>query len=273
MPWTSLVAIQPGGSRRPLFCVSPGAVFFLADLARHLGPDQPFYGLQAQGLHGDRPPLTRIEDIATHYVNEIRSLQPDGPYFLAGRCFGGAVAFELAQQLVAQGQKVSLLIILDSGPPRAWKGQERPRRPFPSYHIQRTIYYACRGELRGKLPGILLQKVRKVPRTVFSVFRKPLVHLFSSPGKRRLQRLEDANRKAEMSYFPSIYPGRITLIRSEEYAALSRRRYHLGWSALATEGLDCHVVAGTHKSMFHEPYVGSLAERLRACLDAAQADH
>ena len=86
------------------------------DLARHLGADQPFYGLQSAGLDGSRPPHTRVEDMAAHYIKEMRELQPEGPYFIGGRSLGGMVAFEMAQQLKAQGQAIGLLALLDTYP-------------------------------------------------------------------------------------------------------------------------------------------------------------
>src|SRR5205807_4621015 len=106
--WSSLVSIQTLGSRLPFFCVHAvgGNVLEYYDLARHLGSDQPFYGLQSQGLDGKQAPLTRIEEMAAYYIKEIRKVQPEGPYAVGGRSFGGIVAFEMACQLHAQGQEV-----------------------------------------------------------------------------------------------------------------------------------------------------------------------
>jgi thioesterase domain-containing protein len=94
-----------------------GNVLEFYDLARHLGTDQPFYGLQSRGLDGRHAPHARIEDMAADYVREIRSLQPSGPYFLGGRSLGGIIAYEMARQLRAQDQKsaCSLLILIRSG--------------------------------------------------------------------------------------------------------------------------------------------------------------
>ncbi len=111
--WKSLVAIHAQGTRRPFFVVPGvgGNVLVFARLARLLGEDQPFYGLQAQGLDGKAKPYTRVEDMARHYVEEIRSVQPQGPYLLGGTCTGGLVAYEIAQQLTAQGESVRLAIM------------------------------------------------------------------------------------------------------------------------------------------------------------------
>ena len=115
-PQSSLVAIQPGGSKRPLFLVHPagGHVFPYVHLAKFLGPDQPCYGLQARGLEDGQDPHTRIEDMAAYYIQALQTVQPTGPYLLGGWSMGGVVAFEMAQQLHAQGQRVALLALLDS---------------------------------------------------------------------------------------------------------------------------------------------------------------
>ena len=84
------------------------------NFAHHLGPDYPFYGLQSQGLDGKQPYLTCIEDMAAHYVEEIRAAQPEGPYYLGGYCMGGTVAYEIARRLREDGQQVHLLALLDT---------------------------------------------------------------------------------------------------------------------------------------------------------------
>src|SRR5262249_47184195 len=106
MSWSCLVELQTSGSRPPIFFVHPadGTVLFYADLARCLGSDQPFYGLQAPGLYGERPLYTRIEDLAAHYIEAIREIQPEDPYLLGGWSLGGIVAYEMAQQLVTRSQ-------------------------------------------------------------------------------------------------------------------------------------------------------------------------
>ena len=111
-----LVGIHLGGSGRPFFCVHPvgGSILCYAGLSRRLGPDQPFYGLQHPGLDGEWAPYTRIEEMASDYLTALRAVQPEGPYLLGGWSLGGIVAFEMAQQLEARGQKVALLALLDA---------------------------------------------------------------------------------------------------------------------------------------------------------------
>ncbi|WNZ27672.1 hypothetical protein HJG54_33020 [Leptolyngbya sp. NK1-12] len=116
--WSPLVEIQTGDAEKlPLFCVHGGGfnVLVYRDLALNLGPDRPVYGLQAQGLHGRGGiKSNRLEDIAADYINEIRRVQPQGPYYLSGLSNGGNIALEMAQQLQTQGEQVALLAMFDS---------------------------------------------------------------------------------------------------------------------------------------------------------------
>ncbi|NEQ07057.1 MAG: acyltransferase domain-containing protein, partial [Moorea sp. SIO4E2] len=117
-PWSSVVPIQPNGSKPPLFCIhgAGGNILSFRDLARCLGSEQPFYGLQSLGLDGKQTPLTTVEDMARCYLNEIRTIQPKGPYFLSGYCFGGKIALEIAQLLRLDGETVALLALLEPSP-------------------------------------------------------------------------------------------------------------------------------------------------------------
>ena len=114
--WSSLVPIQPGGSKPPLYCVHGGGgnVLIFKDLAARLAPDFPFYGLQAHGVDGSKNYLKSVEEMAASYLAEIRAVQPEGPYYLAGFCMGGQVAYEMAQLLRKDGQEVAFLAMIDT---------------------------------------------------------------------------------------------------------------------------------------------------------------
>lgn len=122
-PWESLVPIQPNGSKPPLFYIHGGGgnLLIYRDLAYSLGSDQPVYGLQPRGLDGKYVPFQRIEDMAAYYLTQIRNLQPDGPYLLAGLSSGGNIAWEIAQILQTQGEKVALLALFDTSGPDYFK--------------------------------------------------------------------------------------------------------------------------------------------------------
>jgi thioesterase domain-containing protein len=127
-----LVALRPGGSLPPIFAVPGvfGNVVGFADLAREIGPDQPFYGLQSLGLDGKERPFETIEEMAQLYVNEIRSVQARGPYILIGACFGATVVYEIARQLLNDGEAIALLGLLS---PTLHNGSKKPNR------VPRTI--------------------------------------------------------------------------------------------------------------------------------------
>ena len=118
-PEASLVPIQTQGSKPPFFCVHAkgGNVLFYKDLARYLGTDQPFYGLQARRLAGRQVGHDSVEEMAAFYIKEIKDFQPQGPYYIGGSSFGGLAAFEIAQQLRKQGDEIAMLALLDTGTP------------------------------------------------------------------------------------------------------------------------------------------------------------
>jgi amino acid adenylation domain-containing protein len=130
--WGSLVPLQTDGSKPPLFCIHGGGfnVLIYRQLAQYLGSDRPVYALQARGLDGDFGSiLDRIEDMATDYIQEIKTIQPQGPYLLAGLSNGGNIALEMAQQLQAQGQTVGIVAMFDSYGPEGVKLLP----PFPRF--------------------------------------------------------------------------------------------------------------------------------------------
>jgi len=108
----NLQLIQPDGSKPPLFWVHGDESNDY--LPSYLGSDQPLAIFKHQGCHGEPAAHIRVETIAAHYLSQLRTVQAEDPYFLGGYSFGGTVAFEMAQQLEAKGEKVALLFILDS---------------------------------------------------------------------------------------------------------------------------------------------------------------
>ena len=115
----ALVPIQPNGSRIPFFCVHGvgGGVLNYQAIAKALGPDQPFYAFRSLLLTWEDIRETTIEELASTYIKEMRSFFPQGPYLIGGGSFGGIVAFEMAQQLYAQGAEPALLVLFDTSAP------------------------------------------------------------------------------------------------------------------------------------------------------------
>jgi acyl transferase domain-containing protein/thioesterase domain-containing protein/acyl carrier protein len=278
-PWSSLVAIQPSGSRPPFFCVHGhgGNILFCRDLARLLGPDQPFYGLQAQGLDGNQAPHTRVEDMAAHYIRELRTLQPEGPYYLGGYCFGGLVAFEMAQQLLAQAQLVALLALFDTYAPGPRRALSNPALLF--YKIcrfaQRAHHYTENVFLLQPQERLsyVLEKAQEARRRLKIRSKRrvgTLLRGISGSLPAALQGIEAANIQAIRTYVPHSYPGRLTLFPASKQPAGLDYGPDMGWAGLAAGGVEVHEVPGYYGSIVLEPRVRILADRLRACLDKVQ---
>jgi amino acid adenylation domain-containing protein len=275
--WSSLVAIQPHGSRPPFFCVHAvgGNVLEYRALAAHLGEDQPFYALQSRGLDGKSAPLRSVEEMAAHYVKEIRELQPTGPYHLGGRSFGGNVAFEMARQLRAAGEEVALVAVMDSSP-LGWMELLAPdearrlRREFRAKRVARHL---------ENVRGLKLSEQVAYVRGKAEFKKRRLRHLawrlkYRLRGERpptlaeAIRDVEEFNYIAACDYRPQPAAGRVTLFwASEEVNAEKTRR---GWGVLAAGGVEMREVRSNHLNMIEEPYVGDLAAQLKDCLERAR---
>lgn len=119
----AIVPLQQHGSRPPIFAVPghSGDVFCYRSLARALGDEQPFFGLQPPGVDGRTPPLARVEDLAAHFEAQIRAFRPQGPWIVAGFCAGGAVAFELAQRLLGGDDSAGFLALFGAPYPHFYR--------------------------------------------------------------------------------------------------------------------------------------------------------
>lgn len=270
----SLVPVQPRGSRPPLFGIHGGAgtILLFQGLARHLGDDQPLYGLQARGLYGGATPHTRIDQMAADYLDEIREVQPDGPYYLVGFCSGGLVAFEMARQLRAEGQKVALLAGINA------VGPAPPRNPEPATPRKNS---GAAGEAPRTLRAILRSSARRLRTRTRTFARKLLTRLFLAAGAPLPQRLRQASfmsiaSKANAAYdLREVHPGRMVHFRAEAIPSEAEYRDpELGWAGLAAGGLEIHVVPGvhrTHRAIMDEPAVRTLAVQVASVLSECQA--
>jgi thioesterase domain-containing protein len=257
-PWTSLVPLQARGSGRPFFCIHGvgGHVFIYRDLARHLGPDFPLFGLEAVGVHGQSP-HTRIEDMAAHYLREILTVQSEGPYHLGGACYGGFIAFEMARQLRAAGREVGLLALFDA----VARVPATQKIPGNIAHLRRL---GVPGQLRfiaRKLVGLGREELAATLGALERL-RAPLPH--------RLRAIEGINLRAIRDYTFVPYDGRLTLFRAMETTPGYEER-DLGWTRFAAGGVDLHEVPGNHETLLREPHVRVLAHALTRCLADARA--
>jgi len=273
--WSSLVTIQPNGSRPPFFCMhgAGGNVLIYRELSKHLGEDQPFYGLQSQGLDGGAAPQTRIEDMAAVYVRDIRRVQPKGPYYVGGYCLGGTIAFEVAQQLMAQGGEVALLAMFDTlnwckvPPLNFWKKT--------SVAIERSIFHALnfmRLDAAGK--RIFFHEKIQAVRNRIPVWRGMLLSKLGGnsdgvgSGSLVLGKIWAGNDRASMDYIPKPYPGLVTDFRPLKQYSIYQRP-DLKWEGLAQKGQEIVRLPVYPAGMLVEPFVESLADALRQKMDSA----
>ena len=272
--WRSLVAIQPAGTRPPLFAV-PGArgnVVGYHDLSRLLGPDQPFYGLQARGLSGTETPRTTIEDIAAAYLAEIRRVQPKGPYNLLGACMGGVIAFEMAQQLHAAGEQVGLLaLIRPMAPPGTSRREVRPPQT-------RTLQFIAKRFRRHRQTLAKLGGRQRFDYLLdrFQVLKQIVVQRDLFRGDRNAFHtnvVREANLAAVRRYRPRTYPGRVVLVLADGTNLASEDDPRLAWARMAAGGQAVHSVPGDNSGlMLRKPHVDALIPLLNGYLAEPRAE-
>ncbi len=280
-----VVPIQTQGSKPPFFCV-PGAggrPFYFYHLGRCLGKDQPFYSFE-NDLYQQFGEITRIEDIASIYLKAMQDLQPQGPYFLGGHSYGGNVAFEMAQQLVNQGQQVALLAIIDSSAP-TYKDKQI-LLDYINWDHARWLAEVSKGievyldkTIDISYETLQLLTVEEQLKYALNFFK--LANMLPPNAEtRQLEKIVQAYKTSCLcliDYLPKqIYPGKITIIRAREELADDPNKdliagdcedSSLGWSEFSTEPVEIHFVLGNHVSIMVEPHVQILAEELKVCLE------
>ncbi|MEK8015950.1 MAG: thioesterase domain-containing protein, partial [Candidatus Parabeggiatoa sp.] len=268
---STLVEIQTGDRQKPpLFLVHPvgGHVYFYHDLTHHLGTEQPVYGIQAQGIDGKAKVLTQVEKMATQYIEAIRVIQPEGPYFIGGSSFGGTVAFEMAQQLHAQAQQVALLAMIDTPGLGYMPTKLADDAEILAYLLEvgENILVSV-DELRKLEPDeqllYCLEQMNRANRTLSDL---DMTHF------RNVLKLFKVNSEAMWNYIPQVYPGRVIFFRAKEREAFLPHHPEMAWIDLAAEGIEIYVVPGNHITMNYPPHVQFLAKRLKVCLESVPAD-
>jgi thioesterase domain-containing protein/acyl carrier protein len=254
--WAHLVELQPGRGGRPVFVI-PGGIggggefFVYARLARHVGPEHPFYGLMARSAEGTEASPASVEEMASDYLREIRARQSDGPLIVVGECAGGVVAYEIAQRLHAEGQTPALLLLMDTPRPDDFSD---PRAHF--LHITRWTHH--REELRrlgakdklgylARAGGRMLRTLGRAPDSAVGDIQRSYV-------------------RAIYGYRPKPYPGKLTLLVNEDVSRISPS---LGWAPLASGGLEIRRVPGNHVS-YIRGRIRATANTLRVCLEQAE---
>ncbi|MBK7297692.1 MAG: AMP-binding protein [Flavobacteriales bacterium] len=238
--WTSLSAIQPEGDRIPFFCVNGDEANHF--IPRYLGNDQPFYGFAHQGEDGSPMEFTTVEDIAKHFINEMKTVRPIGPYLLSGYSFGGIVAYEMACQLAAEGHEVPLLAMFDTFAPEDYiavmRQEEKVYEPMKRVIMRQLVK---REQNKGR---IVTPKLRHF-------------HII------------DTYDKALQIYTPKLYNGPVTVFKAKKSPGV----LDMGWAKLVKGQLHVHELPGDHYSLIKDPEVKQLVKELAISIDLAVSKH
>lgn len=269
--WSPLVAIQPLGNKPPLFCI-PGAggnVIYFHKLARHLGSDQPFYGLQAAGLNNITKPHTTVEEMADYYIQAIKQVQPTGPYRVCGHSLGGWVAFEIAQQLLKQGEQVAFVGIIDTPIPN------KDREDRSAWDNAKWII-----ELTARIQHLLSADLSITLDELTALDFEQQLHYFKSrlnqadlfPAEVGIDQLKSVlqlfKAQSQVIYFPTdVVPSQLSLFRTDTvHKNLPPEDQSWGWQTFGS--VDIYRVPGEHLTVLAEPYVQALAHQMSACLES-----
>ncbi|MCO5062179.1 MAG: amino acid adenylation domain-containing protein [Kiritimatiellae bacterium] len=255
----ALVRLRDGQAGHPLLCLLPsdfGDLLIYANLLTHLDDRIPVVGLQCPTMYENDRGLRSMEDLAAWFVRDLRAVQPHGPYYLAGYCFGGLLAMEMARQLTAAGESIGLLGLIDA-------------RPF-SPKTESSEY------LRMRLHGALRAKPRDWKRHIAAkLAMRNEARLIDALARKSPDKLEkrDLNRwvletRVLQSYHSSDYAGPIVFFYPEESRFELYGDPSCGWLNLA-DRVFLHKVPGSHLNMMQDPHVLVLAERLNALVRRA----
>jgi amino acid adenylation domain-containing protein len=272
-----VVPFQSTGSNPPLFWLNWGPWDFR--LQRYLGSDQPVYGLQHQSQDGHRARYTSMAEMANYYIKEIRTVQAKGPYFIGGLCIGGMIAYEIAQQLREQNEEVPLLVLIDPARSRSRETvsaiNNEPNVPSPINWLRDNLHRHLRElaplgtqeqlsyalvRVEGRIKG-MRDKVGWIGRRILCEFLGRAL-----PPSLRTAYIVSIYKRANQAYVPTVYRGRAVIFKTQG-------RYHsgsTGWENLVAGGLEIEELDTDHNGVFSEPYVQTLAEKLKSRLSDAQ---
>lgn len=251
---SAIVPLQTNGKRPPIFGLGghSGDVFCYRPLARALGEERPFFGLQPPGLDGRSEPLTRMEDLAAYFAKEIRAFRPHGPWIIAGFCSGGTLAFELAQQLLAADRSAGFLAFFGA--------------PYPSFFrplrlLRHRLEYRARNwRLRARLLAAQSNRER-LDYVVWRLRRRP-ENAAPDPVTLMRAKVEQATLAALRAYEPRPFPGRLYhFLPCEAWAQHVRAER---WRSVAAVDETFGPGGCDGDNMLHAQYAPVFAEHFRA---------
>lgn len=281
--WDSLVPIKPTGNKTPLYIVHGGEfnVLIFNGLVKNLDKDRPVYGLQAKGLNGIEEPHATVKEMVDHYISEIISANPNGPYALAGYSFGGIIAFEMARQLKAMGKKVTTVALFDTYMYPGFYYTDIPRRILiaivfgfmhPFY-----IFYLLFNQAKFFASKINMRNIRKIiakvsGKNLNSNTKKVKQH--QMPTKKWPAKLGKMHRIAMRRYRTTPLDIEVDLFKTTvNDVFFAHDKKYLGWKKVALKGVQRHLTPGNHLNMLIHPHDKELATILKRVLDENDTKH
>jgi thioesterase domain-containing protein len=267
---TALVPIQPKGDSHPVFAIhgGDGGILFYGKLSERLGEVRPFFAFEAPALTaGAQIPEESVEETAAKYMEELLKVQPQGPYNLCGYSFGGVVAYEIASRLVARGESIAFLGLIDTDNPAATaRRRSLSERVALSWNDKNRV----KSGVFAKVSALSLRVGTGIVDRLYTEAEEALARALPAAEKiarlRQVQ-LRKAHERAVEAYVPPRFSGKLTLFR----AAVEGDKYELaedyGWSSLVGE-LEIITVPGNHLSIFHDDNIAGIAKSFRECLDS-----
>jgi surfactin family lipopeptide synthetase A len=272
--YPTLITIQPEGTRPPFFCVHGGAgsTLFLHRLSRRLGTDFPFYSIEPEGMDGKKLEHRSVEEMAVHYLAQIRKVQPHGPYYLGGYCFGGIVAFEMARILQAQGEPPALVALFSAAlrfnhavpqlavqpPPRPFGARAATALSSPIKTVtdrSRTAYWWFLPVLRTSIYKSLFGLGLRVPPDMRTMY------------------VAQTLGQAERAYKPKPYLGSLVLFYGPGTLDFGP---NLGWDGLA-EHFEHYVIGDgildSRRDIMNEPLVDITGKELASLIIGERGAH
>ena len=266
-----LTCIQEGGTELPFFGVhgGDGGALFYKGLLPGLGKDRPFFTLESPALVDETIPIEnrQIAHVASEYLALVRAAQRRGPYVLGGYSYGGIVAFEMAQQLLAAGEEVALVVLFDT---------ENPNTPAREYSLGERIAVSWKNshsdnvagkllQLGGRFSSGLMQRLR-TESEVASARRLMKQGVKAEDERLRYVQIRECNLASLESYRANPLHTTMLLLRSGEVSDKFALSEDYGWSSMV-DRLMVERVPGNHLEIFDEPNVTIMANYLRKRLE------
>lgn len=275
--WSCLVPLHADRSKIPFFLMHShgGNILEYHPLANLLKKDLSIYAIQCRGLDGSPLEELTVEEMAANYLNEIRTVQPKGPYFLGGFCFGGLLALEVSRLLRSENEEVGLLALINSGTclfPTYPPGTTQIHRQWYALRYRAALEW---DELAGKPVNKkimrLMMRANRAGALLRSKVEAMLDHLPAGSHLRLrkhslmyyLERLAKVNDRAWERYRPRPYNGKVLFLSARKQPLGIQPDPLLGWGEALTGEVCVHEVPGFRQNILDDPNVSEIARLIK----------